>query len=249
MWNFCGDIEYECHKCKIKNTMPIDDFSIECTGGSERSMGAESIYELICELSCAKCGNNISLNFEASEYPSEILNFIIDNSTGANTLNEPRIEYLQEFYQADDLDLLWQSIPELITALKSNPKLIREISPREFEELIAEIFRKKGFEVELTKRTRDGGKDIIAISTDQLGIKNKYFIECKRYAEDNKVGVEVVRALHGVKNMKEGPNKTVIATTSFFTKDARDFVDNEISSSWDMTLADFDEIMKWINDH
>ncbi|RKS23767.1 restriction system protein [Pseudomonas sp. WPR_5_2] len=249
MWNFCGDIEYECHKCKIQNSIPVDDFSIECTGGSERSMGPESIYELIYDLTCTKCGNEISLSFEASEYPTEILNFILDNSTGADTLSEPGIQYLQELYQAEDLDLLWQSIPDLITALKSNPALIREISSRDFEELIAEIFRKKGFHVELTKRTRDGGKDIIAISTDKLGIKSKYFIECKRYAEDNKVGVEVVRALHGVKHTKEGPNKTIIATTSSFTKAAKDFVDNEISSSWDMALADFDQIMKWINSH
>ncbi len=34
MWKFCGDIEYECHKCHDKGVVPIEDFSIECIGGS-----------------------------------------------------------------------------------------------------------------------------------------------------------------------------------------------------------------------
>ena len=138
----------------------------------------------------------------------------------------------------------YESIPKLITALKSSPELVRKITPREFEEVVAEIFRSKGFEVELTKRTRDGGKDIVAISKGAISIKNKYFIECKRHDEDNTVGVDIVRALQGVKNTKDGPNKTIIATTSFFASDARKFVENEATSKWDMSLADYNDILK-----
>ncbi|SCX22744.1 Restriction endonuclease [Agrobacterium sp. DSM 25558] len=100
--------------------------------------------------------------------------------------------------------------------------------------------------MELTKRTRDGGKDIIAISRDNFGVSLKYFVECKHYSEGNKVGVEVVRALHGVRNTKDGPNKTIIATTSSFTADAISFAETEATSRWDMTLADYNQIMDWI---
>ena len=249
MWEFCGSITYTCVKCGDSAEVPVDDFSIECIGGSERQMGSENIYELLYEFECSKCNQDISLSFQASEYPIEVLSNVINHSSGATTEGEPDIEYLREIYRAEDLLTFYESIPELISALKSSPDLVREISPREFEEVVAEIFRSKGFEVALTKRTRDGGKDIIAIHTDALGIKNKYFIECKRHAEDNTVGVDIVRALQGVKNTKDGPNKTIIATTSFFTSDAEKFVKNEAASKWDITLADCNDIVKWLDEY
>lgn len=250
MWKFSGSIHYTCTNCSDSAEIPVDGFNIECTGGSERQMGAENIYEISYEFECIKCGQPISLTFEASEYPVECLNFVINNSTGAETTGEPEFEYLRDaIYSAEDVLQFYDSIPELISALKSSPYLLRELTSREFEEVVAEVFRGKGFTVDLTKKTRDGGKDIIAIHTDGLGIQSKYFIECKHYAEDNHIGVGIVRALHGVKNTKDGPNKTILATTSTFTPEARKFVENEIESKWDMTLADYDDIVKWLNDY
>jgi CRISPR/Cas system Type II protein with McrA/HNH and RuvC-like nuclease domain len=52
---------------------------------------------------------------------------------------------------------------ELIRYLARHPHLMRNLDPRKFEELVAELLRDKGYEVELTPRTRDGGLDIIAI--------------------------------------------------------------------------------------
>ena len=49
--------------------------------------------------------------------------------------------------------------------LGANPELLKDLSRRLFEEVIAEVFHALGYEVELTKRTRDGGNDIIAIRT------------------------------------------------------------------------------------
>jgi restriction endonuclease Mrr len=210
-------------------------------------MGAESIYEISCEFDCVNCAHAIALKFEASEYPVECLNFVTNNSSGAQVIGEPEFEYLREIYKAKDLDEFYESIPELISALKDSPYLLRELTSRKFEEVVAEVFRAKGFVVNLTMKTRDGGKDIIAIHTDGLGIQSKYFIECKHYAEDNKIGVGIVRALHGVMNTKDGPNKTILVTTSTFTSDAKKFVETEIASKWDMTLADYDEILKWLN--
>jgi restriction system protein len=249
MWKFSGIVEYKCDACGDSGEIPIEDFSVDCTGGGGRGMGPESLYDVIYEFECPECDADISLNFQVSEYPVEVLNFTLNNSTGAQTQGEPEFEYLEDIYSAPDLLSLYNSIPELIQILKDTPELVRDIEPREFEEVVAEIFRNKGFEVELTKRTRDGGKDIIAISTDRLGIKNKYFIECKRHAKENKVSVDIVRGLQGVKHTKEGPNKTIVATTSYFTEDAKKFVDNEITSSWDMTLADFNDITKWLQEY
>ena len=212
-------------------------------------MGDELIHEISTDLACANCENEIHLEFEVSEYPIEFFNFALNKSIGAETEGEPRMIYLEEIYHIEDVTPIQDAVKDLITKIKSNPNHIRNITPREFEEIIAEIFKKRGFTVELTKQTRDGGKDIIAISKDELGIKTKFFIECKHYDEERKIGVDVIRTLHGVKNQKEGPNKTIIATTSSFTLDAKKFVSEQMSSSWDMELVDYDRVMDWIKSY
>ncbi|HEX8198075.1 MAG TPA: restriction endonuclease [Pyrinomonadaceae bacterium] len=88
---------------------------------------------------------------------------------------------------------------ELINYLKRNPEILYSIDPRQFEELIAELLAGFGWKVELTPKIKDGGYDIFAISKNVApGINSAWIIECKRYSPENKVGVEIVRALYGV---------------------------------------------------
>jgi hypothetical protein len=133
---------------------------------------------------------------------------------------------------------------QLIDLIKNDPKMIFQISPREFEEIIAELFKARGFEIELTRQTRDGGRDIIAIS-EHLDIRSKYLIECKRYLPDNKVTISLVQRLYGVK-MAESANKAILATTSSFTKPAKEFASEHI---WDLDLKAYDDIMGWIKSY
>ncbi len=249
MWEFSGSVEYVCDSCGASDEIPIADFSVECVGGGERQMGPENLYDVMYEFECTDCGIDISLSFQVSEYPAEVLNFTLNKSTGAQTEGGPGFEYVREIYSARDLFYLHESIAELITALKADDQLLGEITSREFEQIVAEVFKSKGYEVDLTKRTRDGGKDIIAIHTDSLGIRNKYFIECKCYSESNKISVDVVRALYGVKKTKDGPNKAIVVTTSTFTSDARKFVENEASSVWDLSLVDREQLLQWLNEY
>ena len=96
MWQLCGDIDYTCKKCGNSDLIPISDFSNECFGGSERGVGEENLYELSYEFDCFQCRNPISLKFEASEYPVECLNFVLNKPTGAGAPGDPDIEYLRE---------------------------------------------------------------------------------------------------------------------------------------------------------
>ncbi len=66
----------------------------------------------------------------------------------------------------------------LIEYFMQYPHEMKQMYRRKFEELVAEIFHNFGYKVELTQQTRDGGKDIIAISNENA-IRNKYLIECK----------------------------------------------------------------------
>lgn len=135
---------------------------------------------------------------------------------------------------------------ELVRYLAANPSKMRELSPRKFEELIADMFRNQGYEVTLTPSSKDGGMDVIAVQRDGIGTV-MIIVECKRYAETNKVGVEIARGLYGVVEQRRA-TRGIIATTSFFTKGAVEFR-NTVEHR--LGLADFDflskEIVKWKN--
>lgn len=249
MWKFAGEIKYRCSKCCEYGTADISEFDYEYVNSYERQMGAEQTYEITLDKDCDKCGNEINFMFTAFEYPYEVLNHVESDIEGATSSDTPYFEYLDDLYDAKEFELAVESVSSIILEIKSKPEIIRDITPRQFEEIIAELFRSRGYKVELTQRTRDGGKDIIAISTDRLGIKLKYFIECKHFAETNKVGIGIVRALQGVKNTKDGPNKIIIATTSSFTTTAIKFANNEATSKWDIDLVDYHKIIAWVNDY
>lgn len=123
---------------------------------------------------------------------------------------------------------------ELIKYLSENPEKMRELSPRKFEELVADMFKNQGFEVTLTPSSKDGGMDVIAVQKNGIGTV-MIIVECKRYSESNKVGVEIVRGLYGVVEEKRA-TRGIIATTSYFTKGAHDF---QTKVPYRLGLADY----------
>jgi hypothetical protein len=249
MWGFCGKIDFECEDCGKYGDVDINEFEIEHVYSDERQMGNENAYKLYLEETCRRCKNWLYFEFHVYEYPEGTINYVQKKHENVMSSDEPNIEYYDTYYEVEDFGVAVSTIEDIIFEIKKNPNLIKDITHREFEELIAELFRSKGFDVELTKRTRDGGKDIIAITTDQLGTKLKYFIECKHYAEENKVSVDLVRALYGVKNTRGGPNKVILATTSTFTNDAYKFASEETLSKWEIDLVDYNQILEWIGEY
>lgn len=151
-------------------------------------------------------------------------------------------------YQPPTIELL--ELPRIISVVNGNlmsllasePSYLRTLSPRAFEEVIAEIFARQGFEVHLTKQTRDGGKDIIALY-NKLGINTKYIIECKRYTS-KPVGIELVQRLAGVRHAISA-NKAILATTSRFTSPAVEWAKQE-SNLWSLDLKDYEDIVGWL---
>lgn len=107
---------------------------------------------------------------------------------------------------------------------------------------MATIYHKLGFDVELTRATRDGGKDIILKEHNAIG-DFVYYVECKHHNKiTNKVGVGVIRQLYGTVSADK-VNGGIIATNSFFTKEVRDFILNS-NCQCQMNLHDGDYINK-----
>ncbi|MBS4192774.1 restriction endonuclease [Bacillus sp. FJAT-49705] len=92
-------------------------------------------------------------------------------------------------------------------------KLI-SMSPSNFEKYVADLFTTKGYDVELTPLTGDGGKDIILRKNKEISL-----VECKRYNQNNKVSRPEIQKFHSAlidMNAKEG----YFVTTGYFTQPA-----------------------------
>lgn len=132
----------------------------------------------------------------------------------------------------------------LILKLKRQPESIYDISPRKFEELLAELLTDLGWEVELTKATGDGGKDILAYLDTDIG-KILCLVEAKRYREDRKIGVDLVRSLFGTL-YDHRASSAMLITTSSFTAGAKEF---QRKYQYQLSLRDYGGIVQWIQNY
>ena len=131
----------------------------------------------------------------------------------------------------------------LFDAIRNEPKLMRGLEPRAFEEFTAELLIKLGFKgIKLTPRSGDGGRDIVATQVIN-DIPVVMAFECKKYSETNKIGPDFLRALLGT--ITQGATRAsmgVLVTTSSFTSGARSFIAAEAS----IDGKDFDALAKWL---
>lgn len=129
----------------------------------------------------------------------------------------------------------------LAERLQAAPQSVSNLSPRQFEELIAELLEDFGCDVHLTPTTRDGGKDILAYMPTALG-RILCLVEAKRYRQDRPVGVGLVRQLYGTL-ADAGATNAMLVTTSSFSKDARAFRNKH---QYRLDLRGYADVIEWI---
>lgn len=132
---------------------------------------------------------------------------------------------------------------ELIKYFHENPTELKTMNRRLLEEMVAELFHGFGYDVELTKKTRDGGKDIIAIKRAEANVK--YLIECKRPDPGGYVSIGPVRELYGVKS-SERATKAIMVTTAYFSPDAHQFFDKH---KWELEGKEYEDLRLWLVDY
>lgn len=96
---------------------------------------------------------------------------------------------------------------------------LKDKSGLAFEEKCLCLLRAMGFHARTTKRTGDGGIDIVATSTQPL-LAGQYVVQCKNWS--NPVGEPVIRDLYGAV-MGTRANKGILIISSTFTEPAKDF--------------------------
>jgi len=94
---------------------------------------------------------------------------------------------------------------------------IKQLNWQQFEQLIAEYYRRLGFSVtENIYAGPDGGVDLVLNKGAQITL-----VQCKQY-RNKPVGVSVVREMFGIKEARRA-EKVIIVTTCNYTKDAIKF--------------------------
>ena len=100
---------------------------------------------------------------------------------------------------------------------------LMDLTPKEFESLITNLFEKMGLETRQTQPSRDGGVDCVAFDSRPI-FGGKVVIQAKRYK--NTVGVSAVRDLFGTMQ-NEGATKGILVTTSGYGQASHDFANNK----------------------
>ncbi|MEG2217812.1 MAG: restriction endonuclease [Clostridia bacterium] len=197
-----------CSRCGKDNKIPQNWFGGDSYSIGEFGMGARIQHDFYCEVECNNCGNQMSIMIHGYEYPIGGFDGQDSEAEGCEVISEPTIE----------MDCIPEPVLTLYEQILNNPQSVYDIEPWEFEELVADVFRKNGFHAEVTQKTRDGGKDIVA-TFDMGGVLYRTYFECKQQSISRPVGVDIVRNLYAVME-RDRVDKGVIVTTSRFTRDA-----------------------------
>lgn len=105
------------------------------------------------------------------------------------------------------------------------------------------MFERNGYNVQLTKRTRDGGKDLIILNSSLLG-NLVIYAECKKYAPKHPVNIGLVKELYGTVEADRA-TAGIMVTTSYFSRDARRFQE-KIKGR--MNFIDYAELISQISE-
>lgn len=189
-------------------------------------------------------GRDIEIDFEPVGYGTHVLRI---NSIGSSTSTPDRGPVVSwkpcTPVAKHDLVSVAHADARLIRHLQANPELLRSIHWRMFEEVVAEMLAKEGWDVQLTRSSKDDGVDIFASKPHTFGT-TLAVVDCKRYAKP--LGVGLVRVVAGLREQHRA-DLGVLVTTSRFTGPARDLEENEFHRK--VALKDFEALKSWLVGH
>ncbi len=241
-----GKLIIRCSVCGKNNIIDTDNLEDDISRVDEGSMGERYLHSFQEEIMCECCHNSMCFNIFGYEYPIGAMEFQDVSTYGCEIIEAPLMEIEVEPEYDFNVPYDYESwiadnVSELIEQIKDNQSIIYQITDRKFEELVAGIFYRNGYKVEITPEKGDGGKDVIAVKNDG-SISICLYIECKHYSPDDPVGVGIVRSVSGVRN-HDRVNKAIIVTTSRFTRGARRFAEEEKHL---IQLLDVSDLLKMI---
>jgi hypothetical protein len=139
------------------------------------------------------------------------------------------LERLSQFYKrpSSETERLIEIVTDsrIIDYFASNPDDLLKATPRQFEELIAELLGRLGYTaIDLSPEGRDGGVDITAYIEHPFGIE-RVIVQCKRYTPPRKIGEPIIKQLLTDVDIQRAA-RGLIVTTSMLTAPARLLVES-----------------------
>jgi len=131
-----------------------------------------------------------------------------------------------------------------IDYLAAQPQDLTSIKWRQFEYLTAEYFKRNGYDVTVGRGRKDGGVDIFATKLNEIVGPDLVVIQCRRYGDDQTVGVEGVKAFWATVN-DAGATRGLIATTSRLTRGARSYCN---ARRYRLTPIEGDSVNNWLRE-
>ncbi len=113
------------------------------------------------------------------------------------------------------------------------PEFLKTIDPREFEELIGNLYRAQGYSVEITKYSNDGGIDAYLRKNGSL-----ILLQCKRYK--GTVGEPAIRDLLGNVTKKRA-SQGLLVTTGKVSRQAKEWI-----HGFPLKIIELDELVGMI---
>lgn len=129
---------------------------------------------------------------------------------------------------------------ELYSHFAKRPEDLYKLHWRDYEIILAEIFKTQGFDVELGPGRNDGGIDITLIQRDPIG-DLVTLVQAKKYASGNKIDLTDVQALYGAQKA-DGAHSAKFVTTSSYAPVAQRFAGRKNVS---MDLATSSHVAEW----
>jgi restriction system protein len=122
-------------------------------------------------------------------------------------------------------------------SLLKSQDYLRSLSPQEFEDVVAELFRSLGYDVKQTPYTNDQCKDAIIFKDGK-----KSLIECKRYGPENKVGRPMLQKFYAAMQ-EEHAGKGFFVSTGTFTSTSEAY-----ASKYNIELINVDKLVLLIQE-
>jgi restriction system protein len=129
----------------------------------------------------------------------------------------------------------WHRIHEALQNAQTIEDIYR-LSPGEFEELVAEFFRRHGFKAQRVGAQGDHGVDLV-IETPH---KARWIVQCKRWK--GQVGEPVIRDFYGAM-MSESASKGFVVTTGTFSQAALAWAEGK-----PIELLDGEQLVKMVKE-
>jgi nucleoside 2-deoxyribosyltransferase len=108
----------------------------------------------------------------------------------------------------------FSSAEAALRAASEDPAVLEALAPSDFEQLVADLFRERGYEVSATPPTRDAGVDIVVRSPEDGQL---LLVEVKKLSRQGRVSVEAVRRLLGTVSLASDVALGILVSPSGFT--------------------------------